>query len=49
MRFGAITSKKLARAARDVLAEITRALQLLAEQPGAGRSRADLTDEPMKF
>jgi toxin ParE1/3/4 len=35
--------------ARYVLSEITRGFRLLAATPGAGHSRADLTDEPVKF
>ena len=35
--------------ARYVLAEIRSGLQFLAATPGAGHSRADLTDEPVKF
>ena len=38
-----------ARLARYVLDEIRRALQFLATSPGAGHSRDDLTDEPVKF
>lgn len=38
-----------ARVARYVLGEIRRALQMLAANPGAGHSRDDLTDEPVKF
>jgi toxin ParE1/3/4 len=38
-----------ARVARYVLAEINRAFRFLAATPGAGHSRADLTDEPVKF
>lgn len=38
-----------ARVARYVLAEITRAFRFLAGTPGAGHSRSDLTDEPVKF
>jgi plasmid stabilization system protein ParE len=37
------------RVARYVLAEINRAFRFLAATPGAGHSRSDLTDEPMKF
>jgi toxin ParE1/3/4 len=35
--------------ARYVLGEITRAFRFLAATPGAGHSRTDLTDEPVKF
>jgi antitoxin ParD1/3/4/toxin ParE1/3/4 len=38
-----------ARLARYVLGEIRNALQFLAANPGAGHSRVDLTDEPVKF
>ncbi len=38
-----------ARAARYVLAEITRAFRFLARTPGAGHTRSDLTDQPVKF
>jgi toxin ParE1/3/4 len=38
-----------ARVARYVLAEITRAFRFLAGTPGAGHSRRDLTDEPVRF
>jgi toxin ParE1/3/4 len=38
-----------ARLARYVLGEIRDALQFLAAHPGAGHSREDLTDEPVKF
>ncbi len=38
-----------ARVARYVLAEITRAFGFLGRTPGAGHSRSDLTDEPVKF
>ncbi len=37
------------RVARYVLQEIRNALRFLAANPGAGHTRADLTDEPMKF
>ena len=37
------------RIARYVIAEIRRGLQFLAATPGAGHSRDDLTDEPVKF
>lgn len=37
------------RVALYVLREITRALRLLAANPGIGHSRDDLTDEPVKF
>ncbi len=35
--------------ARHVLGEIGRALRFLAATPGAGHSRTELTDEPVKF
>jgi toxin ParE1/3/4 len=35
--------------ARYVLREIRQALQFLAETPGAGHLREDLTSEPVKF
>ncbi len=35
--------------ARYVLGEIRQALRFLAETPGAGHMREDLTDEPVKF
>jgi len=35
--------------ARYVLREIRGALGFLAETPGAGNAREDLTDEPVKF
>ncbi len=35
--------------ARYVLGEIRQALRFLAETPGAGHARDDLTDEPVKF
>lgn len=35
--------------ARHVLGEIRRALRVIAESPGIGHSREDLTDEPVKF
>ena len=38
-----------ARLARYVLGEIRAGLQFLAANPGAGHSREDLTDEPVKF
>ena len=38
-----------ARVARHVLGEITSTLRFLAETPGAGHSRSDLTEEPVKF
>jgi len=38
-----------ARLARYVILEIRRSLQFLAVNPGAGHSRDDLTDEPVKF
>lgn len=38
-----------ARVARHVMAKINRSLRFLAETPGAGHIREDLTDEPMKF
>ena len=38
-----------ARLARYVLGEIRSGLQLIAANPGAGHSREDLTDEPVKF
>jgi len=38
-----------ARVARYVLAELTRGFRFLAETPGAGHIRADLTGEPMRF
>ena len=38
-----------ARLARRVIAEIRHGLQFLAANPGAGHSRDDLTDEPVKF
>ena len=37
------------RIARRVLEEIDRACRFLAEVPGAGHSRQDLTDDPVKF
>ncbi len=37
------------RLARHVLHKIRDALRFLAATPGAGHSREDLTDEPMKF
>jgi len=36
-------------AARHVLSEIRRALRVIAENPGIGHRREDLTDEPVKF
>ena len=38
-----------ARVARYVIREITSAFEFLAVTPGAGHSRSDLTNEPMKF
>jgi antitoxin ParD1/3/4/toxin ParE1/3/4 len=38
-----------ARLARRVLSEIRKRLQFLAANPGAGHTREDLTDEPVKF
>jgi antitoxin ParD1/3/4/toxin ParE1/3/4 len=38
-----------ARLARYVLGKIRGSLQFLAANPGAGHSREDLTDEPVKF
>jgi len=38
-----------ARLARYVIAEIRQGLQFVAANPGAGHSRDDLTDEPVKF
>jgi toxin ParE1/3/4 len=38
-----------ARVARYVLADITRGFRFLAGTPGAGHSRTELTDEPVKF
>jgi len=38
-----------ARLARYVLGEIRQALQMLAQNPGAGHVRDDITDEPVKF
>lgn len=38
-----------ARLARYVLGEIRSGLQFIAANPGAGHSREDLTDEPVKF
>ena len=38
-----------ARLARYVLGEIRGGLQFLAGNPGAGHSREDLTDQPVKF
>ena len=35
--------------ARYVMGEIRQALRFLAETPGAGHVRDDLTDEPVKF
>jgi len=35
--------------ARHVLAQITKALRFLAETPGAGHRRDDLTDEDVRF
>ena len=35
--------------ARHVIARIREALDLLAANPGAGHSRTDLTDLPLKF
>lgn len=35
--------------ARYVLAEIRRALRVIAESPDIGHSREDLTEEPVKF
>jgi antitoxin ParD1/3/4/toxin ParE1/3/4 len=32
-----------------VIGEVRRGLQFLAANPGAGHSRDDLTDEPVKF
>ncbi len=37
------------RIARYVLGEIRRKFQFLADNPAAGHSRTDLTDEPVKF
>jgi antitoxin ParD1/3/4/toxin ParE1/3/4 len=37
------------RLARYVLGEIRQALQMLAQNPGAGHARDDITDEPVKF
>ncbi len=38
-----------ARVARHVLSEITAGFQLLAQTPGAGHVREDLTERPLKF
>jgi len=38
-----------AEGARYVLREIRQALRLIADQPGIGHRRDDLTDEPVKF
>lgn len=35
--------------ARHVLREIRRTLRFIAETPGVGHSREDLTDEPVRF
>jgi len=35
--------------ARHVLSQITKALRFLAETPGAGHRRDDLTDEDVRF
>lgn len=35
--------------ARHVLREIRQALRVIADAPGIGHSREDLTDEPVKF
>ena len=35
--------------ARHVLGQITKALRFLAETPGAGHRREDLTDEDVRF
>lgn len=43
------TAEGGARVARYVLAEITRAFRFLAETPGAGHRRPDLTSEPVRF
>jgi plasmid stabilization system protein ParE len=44
-----LTEEGGARLARHVLKEIRRAMSFLAETAGAGHSREDLTDEPVKF
>ncbi len=36
-------------AARHVQGELRRAMRFLADRPGAGHSREDLTDRPLKF
>lgn len=38
-----------AQVARHVLGQITKALRFLAETPGAGHRREDLTDEDVRF
>jgi plasmid stabilization system protein ParE len=38
-----------ARTTRYVMREITKAMGFLARTPGAGHSREDLTDDPVKF
>ena len=38
-----------ARTTRYVMREITKAMGFLASTPGAGHSREDLTDDPVKF
>ncbi|MFZ0210363.1 MAG: type II toxin-antitoxin system RelE/ParE family toxin [Roseiarcus sp.] len=38
-----------ARTTRYVMREITKAMGFLASTPGAGHSREDLTDAPVKF
>jgi hypothetical protein len=35
--------------ARHVLGQITKALRFLADTPGAGHRREDLTDEDVRF
>jgi toxin ParE1/3/4 len=44
-----LTEEGGATLARHVLREIRSALGFLAETPGAGHARDDLTDEPVKF
>lgn len=44
-----LTATANVQVARHVLAQIRQALSLLATNPGAGHSRTDLTDLPVRF
>jgi plasmid stabilization system protein ParE len=44
-----MTQQGGARLARYVLGEIRKALNFIADTPGAGHFRPDLTDQPVKF